>query len=132
MTAVLDTSVVVRYLMGDAPELAGQAVKIIDSEDSLQVTDVVLVETTHVLRTVYKVEREAIADALVAFVQKANISVVALDKGLVLQALLMCRPSGRVSFPDAMIWAAARGAGGKVVYSFDERFPTDGLEVRRA
>lgn len=131
MTAFLDTSVVVCYFMGDAPEMAAQAAKIIDSEDSLQVTDVVLVETTHVLSSVYKVQREAIVDYLVAFVQKANVSIVGLEKGIVLQGLLMCRPSGRVSFPDAMIWAAARSAGSKVVYSFDERFPSDGLEVLR-
>ena len=56
---------------------------------------------------------------------------MALDKGLALQAMLLCKPSGRVSFADAMVWAAARSSGSKVVYSLDERFPDDGLEVSR-
>lgn len=43
----------------------------------------------------------------------------------------MCRPSGRVSFGDAMVWAAARSAGVEVVYTFDRRFPSVGIEVRR-
>jgi hypothetical protein len=31
-----------------------------------------------------------------------------------------------------MVWAAARSAGAAVVYSLDERFPADGLEVQQA
>ena len=129
MSGFLDTSVVVRYLTGDPPELAERAARFIDSVDDLQVTDVVIAEAAYVLGSVYQVPRETVVDHLIAFLQKENISPFALDNGLVLQALLMCRPSGRVSFADAMIWAAARSAGSRVVYSFDERFPGDGLEV---
>lgn len=122
---------VVRYLTGDPPELAEQAARIIDNEDGLQVTDVVLAETAYVLTSVYQVPREVVVDHLIALLQKENIAPFALDKGVVLQAMLLCRPSGRVSFADALVWAAARSAGSKVVYSLDERFPGDGLEVRR-
>ncbi|MEW6142574.1 MAG: PIN domain-containing protein [Chloroflexota bacterium] len=131
MSAFLDTSILVRYLTGDPPELAEQAAGIIDSTDSLYVTDVVLAETAYVLTSVYHVPRNLVVDHLVAFVQKANITPFAMDKGQVLQALLLCRTSGRVSFADAMIWAAARSSGSRLVYSLDERFPGDGLEVRR-
>jgi len=81
---------------------------------------------------VYQVPRDVVVDHLVAFIQKRNITLFALDKGMVIQALLLSRSSGRVSFADAMVWAAARSSGGRVVYSFDERFPTDGVEVRRS
>jgi predicted nucleic acid-binding protein len=132
LSGFLDTSVVVRYLTGDPSELAEQAAKIIDEEDDLLVTDVVLTETAYVLTSVYQAPREIVVDHLIAFLQKENISPFGLDKGVVLHALLLCRPSGRVSFADAMVWAAARSASSKVVYSLDERFPSDGLEVRRA
>ena len=131
MSAFLDTSVVVRYLTGDPPELAERAASIVDGVDELQVTDVVLTETAYVLTSVYQIPRDVVVDHLIAFLQKQNVSPFGLDKGLVLQALLLCRPSGRVSFADAMVWAAARSAGGELVYSLDERFPADGLEVRR-
>jgi len=36
-----------------------------------------------------------------------------------------------VSFADAMIWAAARSTRAEAVYSFDDRFPELGVEVRR-
>ena len=131
MSGFLDTSVIVRYLTGDPPELAEKAAHIIDGEEHLQVTDVVLAETAYVLASVYGISRSVVVDHLIAFLQKENISPFTLDKGLVLQALLLCRPSGRVSFADAMVWAAARSSGTRVVYSLDERFPEDGLEVRR-
>jgi predicted nucleic acid-binding protein len=72
-----------------------------------------------------------VVDHLLTFLQKQNILPFALDKDLVLQALLLCRPSGRVSFADALVWAAARSSDSKLVYSLDERFPEDGVEVRR-
>ena len=130
MSGFVDTSMVVRYLTDDPPELAEQAAQIIDRLDDLEVTDVVLAETGYVLTSVYQIPRDMVVDHLMTFVQKRNISVFSLDKGLVLQALILCRPSGRVSFADAMVWAAARSAGSRVIYSLDERFPRDGVEVR--
>ena len=109
--------------------MADRAARIIDQQDSLLVTDAVVVEAAYVLMSVYRVRREVVVDHLVDFVQRRNVSTFALEKALVIQALLLCRPSGRVSFGDAMLWAAARSAGGAVI-TFDDRFPAEGLEVR--
>ena len=130
MSGFLDTSVVVRYLTGDIPDLADRAAEIIEREDNLWITHVVLAETAHVLMTAYHFSRELVVDSLVALVQKQGISTHTVDKGLALQALLMCRPSGRVSIADALIWAEARSARSEAVYTFDQRFPSDGLELR--
>ena len=129
MSGFLDTSIVVRYLTGDPPLLAEQAAEIIDRDENLKITDVAIVETAYVLISVYEIEREVVVDNLITFMQKKNISPFALEKGLVLQALLLCRPSGRISFADAMIWAAARSAGSKIIYSLDDRFPSDGIKI---
>ena len=131
MSGFLDTSLIVRYLTGHPPETAADAAEIIDQTNDLQVSDVALIETAYVLRSHYHVPREPIVGLLVALVRKENISIFALDKALVLQGPLMCRPSARVSFADAMIWAAARSSGVKLVYSLDQRFPKDGIEVRQ-
>ncbi len=130
MSGFLDTSVLIRYLTGDTPELADRAAEIIEGGDDLWVTDGMLAEVAHVLMSVYRRPRDSVVDGLVAFVQRQGIFTYALDKGLVIQGLLMCRPSGRVSFNDALIWASARSAGSEIVYSFDQRFPSDGLDVR--
>ena len=129
MSRFVDTSVMVRYLTGVPPEGAEQAAGIIDQEDGLQVTDVALAETAFVLASAYQFPRDAIVDHLIALVRKANISMFGLSKDVVIQSLLMCRPSGRVSFADALIWAAARSSGADTIYSFDQRFPSESLTV---
>ena len=122
---------VVRYLTGDSPELAERAAKIIDGEETIYITDVVIVETAYVLTGVYGIARSLVVDNLITLLQKENILLFALDKSKVLQALLLCRSSGRISFGDALIWAAARSMGDSVIYTLDERFPNNGIEVRR-
>jgi predicted nucleic acid-binding protein len=121
---------IIRYLTGDPPDLADQAAAIIDTDEELQITDVVLAETAYVLSTVYQVPRETIVDNLLMMLQKQNIDVFGLEKSVVLRALLLCRPSGRVSYADALLWAAAQSTEDRIVYSLDERFPADGLDVR--
>ena len=123
---------VVRYLLRTPPELAQVSRRIIEEEDALAITHVAVTETAHVLTSVYRLPREPVVDALVGLLGRANIDTFRLEKHLVVQALLLCRPSGRVSFADALIWAAARSAGSIAVYSLDRRFPADGIEVRRA
>jgi len=131
MSRFLDTSIVVRYLTGDPPKLADAAAEILDGEAEVRLTDVVIVEAAYVLTSVYGVPREFVVDSLMALLQKKNVGLFALDKQLALEALLLCRPSGRVSFADAFIWAAAKAHGAEVIYSFDERFPAQDVEVRR-
>ena len=130
MSGMLDTSIIVRYLTGDVVELARRAEGIIDTVEGLVVTDLVLAETAYVLTSVYKVPRDITVDTLVSFVRKKNISTFPADKGTVIEALLMCQSSGRVSFADAMLWAEARCYGPGTVYTLDERFPGDGIDVR--
>ena len=132
MSGFLDTSMVVRYLIRDVPELAEQAAAIIDGEEDLWIIGAVLAETGYVLRAVYRISREDVVDCLMEFLQKANIQTYGAVKSLVLQGLLMCRPSARVSFADALIWATAQSGGINILYSLDQRFPSDGVEVRKS
>ncbi len=131
MSRFLDTSITVRYITGDPPDMAEQAAQIIDVINDIKITEGVLSETAFVLSSVYQMPREQVIDCIMALVQKDNISTYAMDKSFVLEGLRMCRPSGRVSIADAMLWAAARTDGGSVIYTFDERFPSDGIALRR-
>jgi predicted nucleic-acid-binding protein len=128
----LDTSVIVRYLTGDPADLAVLAQRIVDDDVTLTLTDVVLTETLYVLTSVYRIPREIVVDRVIGLVSKKNIVVYALDKDTVIHGLLMCRRSGRVSISDAMIWAAARSAGATRIFTFDQRFPSEGVELREA
>lgn len=128
MTALLDTSVVVRYLMQDQPHLALASARVIHSEESLLISDVAIAEVAHVLMSNYRVARERVVDQLVMFLQRDNIDTLNLPKELVVVALAKCRPSGRVSIPDALIWAAARSED-LPVYTLDRRFPPEDITV---
>lgn len=127
--AFLDTSFVVRYLMNDPPAMAAQATAVIDSNEPLLLSEVVLLETAYVLESVYEIPRAPLVDTLAAFVQRRNLRPVRLTKPLILEALALCRGSNRVSFTDAMLWARARHDGAQRIYSFDRRFPSRGLEI---
>lgn len=127
----LDTSVAVRYLVNDDPALAERAGRIIDSDITLWLSDSTLVEIAHVLTRVYGVPRAAVVDELIIFIRRPNVRLRSLDPLLTVQALEYCRPSARVSFADALLWAAARTAGSPAIYSFDERFPADGIAIKR-
>ena len=131
MSTFLDTSVVIRFLTGEPPEMAARAGQIISKVDDLLVTSVTLMETAHVLRTQYQTSREDMVDSLIDLVQRDNISVYGIDHNLVVEGLLMCRPSGRVSVADALIWASARSDRARIIYTFDRRFPSEGIELRQ-
>jgi predicted nucleic acid-binding protein len=130
MPEFLDTSVLVRYLTADPPAQAERARRLIESDSELHVTETALVETAHVLRKVYGLTREDTVDLLLRFIQRANITVQGLHLAEVVRAFGMARPSGRVSIPDGMIWAAARTHSPSTVYAFDERFPAADIDLR--
>lgn len=129
LDGVLDASFVVRYLTGKPAEAAEIARNVIESDLLLGLTDVGVVESAYVLTTVYEVPREAVVDALAALVRRRNIVTLGADKEFVVLGLLACRESRRVSFGDTLIWAAARSAKAPAVYTFDERFPGDGISL---
>ena len=83
------------------------------------------------LTSVYGKSRSEVVGSLIDLVERDNISTYAMDKSLVLRGLEMCRPSGRVSIADAMIWAAARTDRASAIYTFDRRFPNQGIEIRQ-
>jgi predicted nucleic acid-binding protein len=120
----------VRYFTGLPKDQAEICTEIVEAEQELFVTDVALAETAHVLRTVYRKPTEEVIDRLLDFFDRPNILVYGLDTGRVQDALFFCRPSNRVSIPDALIWAAARSSSDGTVYTFDGRFLAEGINVK--
>ena len=128
MTALLDTSIVVRYLTNDPPAMARVGAEVIEGEENLRITDVVLAETAYVLSTFYAMPREVIVDDLIELLRRENLETVNLDTDLACEALLLCRASGRTSFADALLWAEARTER-LPLHTMDQRFPDAGITV---
>ena len=76
----------------------------------------------------YNVPRATVVDVLTEMTRKANIQVCELPRQRVIDALSLCRESGRVNFGDALIWACAAEDDAEVL-TFDRRFPADQITV---
>jgi predicted nucleic acid-binding protein len=127
--AILDTSYIVRYLTDDPPDMAKRAAEIIESDEVLILSEMVLLETAYVLSSVYRVPRDVLVDSLSELVQRANLRLATLPKDRVLEALRLCRDSSRVSFTDALVWAQAVEMGAGRIYAFDGKFPSRGVSI---
>lgn len=130
MSDYIDANLILRYLTGIPEDHHRRARALVESELILLVPQVALLEAAHVLRTQSTLTREQIVDTLTEFVQRENILIQHLQRDVVVEALRLCRPSGRVSFGDAMIWAALRCAPPARLYSFDVRFPAEGIDLQ--
>jgi predicted nucleic acid-binding protein len=130
VTALLDTGVLIRYLTLDPPAPAARARELIDNSESLLIPSVALAETAFVLTRLYNLERADVVDLLVALLGRTNLRIIDIPNTRAIEGLLLCRASRRVSFADALIWAATRASGVNVVYTFDQRFPASGLDRR--
>lgn len=129
MKRFLDASVVVRHLTSAPPEQAERVRLLLHGGDDFWLTETTLLETAYVLERSLQQPREAVVDALLALIREPNIRLHGLQYEKALQAMLYCRPSGRVSFGDALLWAVARQEAGEV-YTFDARFPSEGVPLR--
>ena len=128
----IDTNILVRYLTGLPPDQAATAADIIDSGAELWITVTSLAEVYFIMSRVAGIPRVEVVGALIDFMQKDNVFPYAVDKDFLLRGLEMTLPSGRVSVGDALIWATVRTAGSSAIYSFDQRFPEEGIRVLRS
>src|SRR5437762_1364640 len=118
----LDSNLLLRYLTGTPAHQHQKAAAEIESGDPLWISVVVILETAYVLTRQYAVPRASVVDTLVDLLRRANVHVCELPRQRVIDALMLCRPSGRVSFGDALIWARAAEDGAEVL-TFDRHFP---------
>lgn len=127
----VDTSVVVRYLVGTPPAQARRAARLIDDETvSIGVSVVALAECAHVLRTQYDVEARDIVDALIGFIQRENIRVLEVRSDIVLESLVRARSMPGRPIPDALIVAAAIATDALPLATFDADQRRYGIVVR--
>jgi len=125
----VDTSVVVRYLTDDPPELAHRARALLDGPDTVGVPIVVLLETGHVLRTQYGVSRSDVLQVLIELVTRANTELLGLPRDVALEALARAQQLPDAHFADALIVAMARESGAASLASFDRGMRRYGITV---
>ena len=116
----IDTSVLVRYLVGTPAAEAGAAARLVDNlAEHIGISPVVLVETAHVLRTQYGVARERVLEELIGVIQRENVQLLGSRTEPVLEMLVRARGLPGRPIPDALIVAAAMGGDAAAVATFD-------------
>lgn len=125
----VDTSVVVRYLVGTPADQAARAAALIDGDADIGISILVLAETAHVLRSSYEISRADVVASLIELVTRANVEPLEISKSDVIEALVRARAFESSPLTDALIAASARTNGALPVYTFDKKFGRLGAVV---
>jgi predicted nucleic-acid-binding protein len=110
-----DTNILVRYLKKDDPAQAQLAKNLLDNQDVLVTTSVML-ETEWVLRSLYKIKADELARALRFLAGLPHIVVE--DPDLIMQAITWLEAG--MDFADAI--HLGKAAGCEVLITFDKDF----------
>lgn len=70
---VIDTNIILRYLLEDNEELSKKAIEIIDNNQIFIPTEVI-VETSYVLKKVYQVEKDKIYKVIQLLLEMENVN----------------------------------------------------------
>jgi predicted nucleic acid-binding protein len=126
----VDANVLLRFLTGDPPELAGRASRLLEKAERdgspLRVHSVVVAEMVWVLQSFYEYSKGEISGALVSLLEHPALRVE--GAGSVIQAL-ETMASSNVDFADALLAETARSRG-EGVASFDRDFRKLDVEWR--
>jgi predicted nucleic acid-binding protein len=128
----VDTSVIVRYLVGTPVDQARRAAKLIDAADTdIGIPIVALAEAAHVLRTQYGIAQADIIDSLIALIQRENVRTLGLRSEVLVSMLVRARSMPGRPIPDAMIVAEAAAAETTHLATFDRGQERYGIPILR-
>lgn len=115
----VDTSVLVRYLVGTPEAQARRAAKLVDGNQELGISLVALAECAHVLRSQYGVSQTDILDGLIGLVQRENVRVLGMRTEILVEHLVRARGLSGRPIPEAMIVASSVAADALPLATFD-------------
>ena len=130
--AVIDTNLLVRYLINDDQKKAEAVDNLLDraakGEVRIIVPSVVIAELVWVLESFYQLKAGAILELAEAIINTSGLDVT--DKSTIIPALRLYK-SKKIDFIDAWIIEFAKERGVKAIYTFDKRHFRDieGIEV---
>ena len=126
----VDTSVLVRYLVGTPAPQARRAARLVDGDELIGASVVALAECARVLRTQYGVAQREILDSLIALVQRENVRITDARTDVLLAMLVRARSMPGRPIPDALIVGAALAADAVPLATFDSDQARYGIAIR--
>jgi predicted nucleic-acid-binding protein len=98
---LIDANVILRFLLNDNPKLSNLAVKIIEENKVILLTEV-LAEVVYVLRGVYKVPRQEITEILL---ELGSIENITFSDRIIAECALKIFSSENIDFIDCVLLA---------------------------
>jgi len=129
---VIDTNLLVRYLINDDQKKADVVDNLLDraikGEARIIVPSVVIAELVWVLESFYQLKADVILELVEAIVNTSGLDVT--DKSMVISALRLYK-NRNIDFIDAWIIEFAKERGIKTIYTFDKKHFRDieGIEI---
>ena len=114
----LDTNCLLRWLLGDIPEQTEQIKNLLNSEKSVIVADVAIIETVFVLEKIKKINRDAIEKAIMIVLRKETIMC---NKELFNEVLPVYTSHPKLSFADCYLEVLARKTDTAPLLTFDQK-----------
>ena len=121
-TYLVDTNIILRFLVQDIPEQSTKAYKFFQTvkknNEYIQIPHTILVEIVYHLIHTYGIPRERVADTLISFLSHKWIKVT--NKSAVLEALKIFK-SSKIDLVDILLYTIATQSN-KTLVSFDRDF----------
>lgn len=121
MIAYVPTNVLVRFIVGQPPDLYEKSVALMkaveEGDVTLRVDEIIAAEVVWVLKSVYKFTAQEIATAFLGILSQDGVVV----SDVVISALALFGSQG-ISFGDALLAARMQQSGVARVFSFDKHF----------
>jgi len=116
MKAILDTNVVLRYLLDDDARQAAAARKLVRAAKRLVIPTTVLCEAAWILSRTLKIDKTKVADAIEALVKSPKVEA---HRAAVAAGVAFLRAGG--DFADGAIAQEGSDMGGNVFTTFDKQ-----------
>jgi predicted nucleic acid-binding protein len=130
MNSILDTNVVVRFLIGDKNEKFEGVFDFFKSIEKgkidVELKLIVLFQTIFVLKSYYKVPKDRIANAMIGLLKLNGLKI--REKRIV-ERMLELWGSNNIEIVDAYLIAILEKDSGNILYSYDSDF--DKFEINR-
>ena len=113
---IVDTNIILRYLLNDDEKLNKKAREIIDNNDIL-ITNEVIIEACYVLKKLYKVEKEIIYTLVIELMAQNNIYFT--DRALIYETFKVYSKTN-IDLVDCILYAYGK-IEGQEVKTFDKK-----------
>lgn len=116
MAKVIDTNLIIRFLLNDNPRQAASVKSLFSSQEKLHLPELIVAEVVWVLQSVYKFPKSAIIEKLQ---QLIGLNIFICNKKLLNRSLALYKEYP-VSYIDAYLTAFSIESRLEGLYSFDK------------